>query len=247
MGRLSNRCPEQTGHRLQSRRARPEKWPDLGPIDCESELLRNREVNNLIHPSRLTGSTPQEIGSPAPLYKPASAVTSGAILGKGKSASISSFTERPKISHRVTAIDYKMCNNGNFRRPRQFSLVRKFLAPGQFPDPQQLLERPPGFCLRSGRRGREFDRMRSLPITSRAYGFLHNSNLRPKCPLFDPRGRDRRRRRLRTYNTRLLGSCPRRIRRERLPSGRQISGNARHCSASFWSPRIRRSNVGPDA
>ena len=56
----------------RGRRARPEKWPDLGLSRLQPpNRFGNCGANNLIRPCRLTGSAPQEIGSPAPLYKPA--------------------------------------------------------------------------------------------------------------------------------------------------------------------------------
>jgi hypothetical protein len=65
MGRLSQTPRKLRASLRRGRRARPEKWPDLGPVDYSRRTTSGDcEANNLIRPCRLTGSTPQELGLP---------------------------------------------------------------------------------------------------------------------------------------------------------------------------------------
>ena len=83
--------------RCDQRRARPEKWPDLGPVDCGSKFLSHREATNLIRLNQLTGSTPQEVGLPRRCTSRLRRSHRGHILGVARMLSIRFFEEPPNF------------------------------------------------------------------------------------------------------------------------------------------------------
>jgi hypothetical protein len=83
--------------RCDRRRARPEKWPDLGPVDYKPGLLPNCEATNLIRPSQLTGSTPQEVGLPRRFTSRLRRSHRGPILGMAQMLSIRIFGSTPNF------------------------------------------------------------------------------------------------------------------------------------------------------
>jgi hypothetical protein len=83
--------------RCDRRRARPEKWPDLGPVDCRPGLLPNCEATNLIRPSQPTGSTPQEVGLPRRFTSRLRRSHRGLILRRARMLSMRFFEPSPKF------------------------------------------------------------------------------------------------------------------------------------------------------
>ena len=83
--------------RCNRRRARPEKWPDLGPADCGSKFLSHREATNLIRLNQPTGSTPQEVGLPRRFTSRLRRSHRGHILGGARMLSIRFFRRTPNF------------------------------------------------------------------------------------------------------------------------------------------------------